>query len=132
MTNKFLLSCVLCIASYVCVAQQPLPAKVYQTMTDSTNSIDVVFYKDEGGSVSADGHNVQYFNSFFAKETADKTKAISAGSVMWLVNGREYLSGIFFLGDSTGYLVAKKDGKEYVNKITPIGFNFLNGGYKKR
>lgn len=101
-------------------------------MHDSTNSIDVVFYDQDGGSISADGKDVSFFNYFFSKEAAAKIKAKAGGSVMWLINGREFLSGTFYLSDSTGYLVTKKDDKEYVNKITPTGFNFLNGGYKRR
>lgn len=129
---KTILLAALCsLISLAGSAQSPMPAKVYQTMRDSSTSIDVVFYDEEGGSITADGKDVSFFNYFFSNEAAVRTKAKAGGSVMWLVKGREYLSGTFYLSDSTGYLVTKKDDKEYVNKITPTGFNFLNGGYKK-
>lgn len=129
--KTFLITALGLMISLTTYSQSSMPAKIYQTMVDSTTSIDVVFYDEDGGSISADGKDVSFFNYFFSKEASVKAKAKAGGSVMWLIKGREYLSGTFYLGDSTGYLVTKKDDKEYVNKITPTGFNFLNGGYKK-
>ena len=130
--KTLLTSIILSLISISAFSQSAMPEKIFQAMLDSTNSIDVVFYNEEGASISADGKDVSFFNFFFSKDAATKTKARAGGSVMWLINGREFLSGTFYLADSTGYLVTKKNDKEYVNKITPTGFNFLNGGYKRR
>lgn len=94
-------------------------------MRDSTTSMDVVMMQGKGGSLSLEGRNVQLFNSFFDYKTAPKTKAPQAGMIMWLINGREFLSGNFYLGDSTGFVVFQKDGKEYVNRINTQGNSFF-------
>ena len=100
------------LLSVLCFAQQQLPAKTYYTLRDSTTAMDVILMQGKGGSLSLEGRNVKLFNSFFENKTAVKTKAPQAGMIMWLMNGREFLSGNFYLGDSTGYVVFQKDGKE--------------------
>lgn len=113
------------------VKTQQLPLKHYITMHDSTNSIDVVFMTGKGGSLSIDGRNVQLFNSFFENIAAKKTGLPQAGNMMWQINGREFISGNFYLGDKTGYIVFTKDGKEYVNQISEQGNTFLKNQVKK-
>jgi hypothetical protein len=54
-----------------------------------------------------------------------------AGSIMWQINGREFISGHFYLGDSTGYVVFNKDGMEYVNLINGQGTSFFKAQLKK-
>jgi hypothetical protein len=107
-----------------------LPAHMFSTLTDSTTSMDVVLLIGEGGSISAEGPNVKFFNSFIDKETAAKTNARPAGTIMWLINGREFISGNYFLGDSTGYFVFQKDGKEYVNRMNTQGNSFFKSQIK--
>lgn len=111
-------------------AQQPLPAKVYYTMRDSSTSMDIVMKQGKGGSMSLDGRNVQLFANFLDGKTAPKTSAPIAGTVMWQINGREYISGDYFLGDSTGYMVFMRDGKEYVNRLNQQGNSFLKSQVK--
>lgn len=94
-------------------------------MRDSTTSMDVVMMQGKGGSLSLEGRNVKLFNGFFDYQTATKTKAPQAGMIMWLINGREFISGNFYLGDSTGFVVFQKDGKEYVNRINTQGNSFF-------
>ncbi len=110
---------------------QALPPRTYITLHDSTTSIDVVFLQGKVGSLSIDGRNVKLFNSFFENTTAQKTNVAQAGNIMWQINGKEFLSGGFFLGDSTGYVVIKKDGKEYVNQISGQGNSFFKNQTKK-
>ena len=131
MKNLFVLSCVLCLTSYVCFAQQPLPPKTYLTMRDSTTSMDIVMMQGKGGSMSLDGRNVKLFNNFFENKAAAKTNAPLAGNIMWQVNGREYISGSYYLGDSTGYVVFQKNGKEYVNLLNNQGNSFFKNQIKK-
>jgi len=50
---------------------------------------------------------------------------------MWQINGQEFLSGNFYLGDSTGYVVFTKNGKEYVNRINQQGNTFFKNQIKK-
>lgn len=111
-------------------AQQPLPAKVYYTLRDSTTSMDMVMMQGKGGSMSLDGRNVQLFGNFFENKTAPKTNAPLGGNIMWLINGREYISGNYYLGDSTGYVVFVKDGKEYVNRLNNQGNSFFKSQIK--
>jgi hypothetical protein len=113
------------LLSVLCFAQQQLPAKTYYTLRDSTTAMDVILMQGKGGSLSLEGRNVKLFNSFFENKTAVKTKAPQAGMIMWLMNGREFLSGNFYLGDSTGYVVFQKDGKEYVNLMNNAGNSFF-------
>ena len=117
------------------VAQQPkaqaLPMPLYLKMVDSTTSIDVVFMLDKGGSISVEGRNTKLFNSFFESVPAAKINKPQAGSVMWQVNGREFLSGAIYLGDSTGCVVINKNGKEYVNRINPQGNSFFKSQGRK-
>lgn len=117
--------------SVLCFAQQQLPAKTYYTMRDSTTSMDVILMQGKGGSLSLEGRNVQLFNSFFENKPAAKTTAQQAGMIMWLIKGREFLSGNFYLGDSTGYVVFTKDGKEYVNRMNNAGNSFFLNQLKK-
>ena len=79
-----------------------LPAKTYKALRDSTTSMDVIMMQGKGGSMSIEGKNVQLFNTFFEPVTANKTTAPQAGMIIWLMNGREFISGNYFLGDSTG------------------------------
>ncbi|MCS6933878.1 MAG: hypothetical protein NZM35_01835 [Chitinophagales bacterium] len=111
-------------------SQQPLPRSIYSTLRDSTNALDIVLLLGKGGSMSLEGRNVQLFNTFFDPVTAPKTKAPQAGTIMWLINGREFISGNFYLGDSTGYVVFKKEDKEYVNRINTQGNAFLKSQIK--
>ena len=122
--------CVFCLVSYMSFSQQALPAKLFLTMRDSTTSIDIVLLKGEGGSISAEGGNVFLFNSFIENKTAKKTNASPSGNMMWLINGREFISGNYFLGDSTGYAVFQKDGKEYVNRMNEQGNVFFKSQLK--
>ena len=116
-------------------AQQPktaaLPMPLYIRMQDSTTSIDVVFMQGKGGSISVEGRNSKLFNSFFESTTTPRLNGPQAGTMMWQINGREFLSGSFFLGDSTGCIVITKNGKEYVNRINEQGNTFFKGQIKK-
>ena len=100
-------------------------------MRDSTTSMDIVMMQGKGGSLSLDGRNVKLFNSFFENKVAAKIKAPLAGTIMWQKNGREFISGNYFLGDSTGCVVFTKDGKEYVNRLNVQGNSFFKGQIKQ-
>ena len=113
-------------------ATEALPLPLYIRMIDSTTSIDVVFMLDKGGSISVEGRNAKLFNSFFEREAAPKLNTPQAGSVMWEINGKEFLSGKFYLGDTTGCVVITKNGKEYVNRINSQGNHFFKGQGKKQ
>lgn len=99
-------------------------------MRDSTTAMDIVMYQGKGGSMSLDGRNVKLFNAFFENKTAQKQNMQAAGNIMWQINGREFISGNYFLGDSTGYIVFNKDGKEYVNRINSQGTQFFKSQIK--
>jgi|ERR1043165_1948662 hypothetical protein len=131
MKRLIVLSLFLVLGSRFCFAQQPLPPKTYQTMRDSTTSMDIVMMQGKGGSMSLDGRNVQLFSNFFENRTAQKTKAPLGGTIMWLKNGREYISGNYYLGDSTGYVVFQQNGKEYVNRLNVQGNSFFKGQIKQ-
>ena len=111
---------------------QALPMPYYLKMIDSTTSIDVVFMLGQGGSISVEGRNAKLFNSFFERETTPKLNTPQAGTLMWEINGKEFLSGSIYLGDSTGCLVVKKDGKEYVNRINAQGNSFFKSQGRKQ
>ena len=111
---------------------QALPMPYYLKMIDSTTSIDVVFMLGQGGSISVEGRNVKMFNSFIDWQNAPKLNTPQAGTMMWEINGREFLSGSFYLGDTTGCMVITKNGKEYVNKISPQGNTFLKSQGRKQ
>lgn len=102
-----------------------LPTKTFLTLRDSTTYVDVVYTVGKGSSLSMGDRNVKLFNSFFDYNTAKKTTAQQTGIVMWQINGREFLTGNFFLGDSTGYIVFNVNGTEYVNLINANGNSFL-------
>jgi hypothetical protein len=110
---------------------KPLPGPLYATMRDSSTSIDIVFLQGASRSISIDGKNVHLFNSFFENAPALKNNNAQVGMIMWQVHGKEFLSGNFFLGDSTGYVVINKDGKEYVNKINAQGNSFFKEQVKQ-
>ena len=123
--------CVVLLPAFAQVKTQPLPLKVYNTLRDSTTSMDVVIMQGKGGSLSLEGRNVKLFNSFFENKPSVKTNAPLAGNIMWQINGREYLSGSYFLGDSTGYVVFKKDNHEYVNLLNAQGNSFFKSQIKQ-
>ncbi len=104
---------------------EPLPLKTYLALRDSTTSLDIVFLKGEGGSLSVEGENAHIFNFFFENIPAVKSSALPDGNIMWLREGREFISGNYFLGDSTGCVVFQKDGQEYTNRIGVEGNAFL-------
>ena len=125
------LSIVCCVLSIVCFSQQPLPLKSFLTLRDSTTSMDVVMMIGKGGSLSLDGRNVKLFNGFFETKTTAKKTVPQAGMIMWQINGREFLSGNYYLStDSSGYIVFAKDGKEYINRMTKDGAKFFKGQIK--
>ncbi len=111
-------------------AQTALPAKTFAALRDSATSMDVIMMLGKGGSMSIEGRNVSLFSNFFDNKTAPKTKAPQAGMIMWQRNGREFLSGNYYLGDSTGYILFHKDGKEYVNRINAQGNQFFKSQIK--
>ena len=104
---------------------------MYAIMRDSTTSIDVVFLQGKGESISLDGKNVHLFNSFFENSPAQKGDSAQAAMIMWQINGKEYLSGKMYLGETTGYVVISKNGKEYVNQISEQGNSFFKSQIKK-
>ena len=110
---------------------QALSLKSFITLRDSTTSMDIVKILGKGGSMSLEGRNVKLFNAFFESKTAVKTDAPQAGNIMWLINGREFISGNYYLGDSTGYIVFKQGEKEYVNRINNQGNTFFKGQIKE-
>lgn len=130
MKHSYLLLIGLFIALTGFAQNKPLPAKTFVTLRDSTTSMNVVMMQGKGGSLSLEGRNVRLFNGFFENKTSDKFKAPQAGNIMWLINGREFISGNYFLGDSTGYIIFTRDGKEYVNAITPSGTSFFKSQVK--
>ena len=93
--------------------------------------MDVVMMLGKGGSLSLDGRNVKLFNSFFEQKSATKTATQQAGMIMWQINGREFISGYYYLLDSSGYIVFNKDGKEYVNRMTKDGASFFKSQVKE-
>lgn len=123
-------ACNLCWAQKTGV-NQPLPPPMYAIMRDSTTSIDVVFLQGKGESISLDGKNVHLFNSFFENQPAPKGDSAQAAMIMWQINGKEYLSGKMYLGETTGYVVISKNGKEYVNLISEQGNSFFRSQIKK-
>src|SRR5688572_14607100 len=120
-----------CILSLSAVAQSdttmpaPLPVKLYVAMRDTANALDIIFNIGKGSSVSFDGHNVQMFTAFIDNAPARRDILNPAGVIMWQIDGKELLSGKFYLGDTTGYVVFFKDGREYVNLINKNGNTFL-------
>lgn len=114
-----------------CFSQQPLPLKNFITLRDSTTSMDVVMMIGKGGSLSLDGRNAKLFNGFFEPKTTSKKTVAQAGMIMWQINGREFLSGNYYLSDSSGYIVFNKDGKEYVNRMTKDGAGFFKSQIKQ-
>lgn len=109
----------------------PLPAKSYKVLHDSTTSMDIVMMQGKGGSISLEGKNVRLFNSYFFNTPAVKNNSAQAGMIMWQINGREYASGNYFLGDSTGYVIINKDGKEYGLTISKEGNSFFKSQVKQ-
>jgi hypothetical protein len=132
---KFFVSVLLVIGLINASAQksitQPLPMPYYVRMLDSTTSIDVVFMLGQGGSISVEGRNTKLFNSFFENVTTPKLNTPQAGTMMWQINGKEFLNGSFYLGDSTGCMVITKNGKEYINRINQQGNAFLKSQGRK-
>lgn len=127
----FILSCCLGASAQKVSALQPLPLPMYLIMRDSTTSIDVVFLQGKGESISLDGKNVHLFNSFFENAAAPKGDSAQAAMIMWQINGKEYLSGKMYLGETTGYVVINANGKEYVNLISEQGNSFFKSQIKK-
>lgn len=126
-TSTWVLALIM-ISAQQAVTKQPhqaLPIRTYAALRDSTTTMDITLMQGKGGSLSLDGKNVRMFGSFFENKTAAKTNVPQAGMVMWLRDGREFLTGNFYLGDSTGYIVFKHNGKEYVNSINNQGNSFF-------
>lgn len=129
------------ILSCVTMAQQPqrgslppvrktsaLPMRVYNTMRDSCNYLDIVFITGKGGSMSLDNpRSIRGFTSFVTTQPAQKVaNAPLDGTLMWQINGKAYQTGnLYFRGDSAAYITFERDGKEYVNSLTPDGAGFL-------
>jgi hypothetical protein len=111
-------------------SQELLPPKTYSALRDSTTSLDIVIMQGKGGSLSIEGRNLQVFNSFFENKTAVRQNFKAAGNMMWLTNGREFISGNYFLGDTTGYIIFKKEEKEYIHLINAQGNSFLKSQIK--
>jgi hypothetical protein len=102
-----------------------LSAKMYYTLRDSTTQADVVFNFPATTSLSLEGRNVKMFNSFLDVQTAKDTLKKADGFVMWLINGREFIMGDFYLGEQESYLRFKKDTVVYVNRLTEQGASFF-------
>ena len=129
------------IFSIAAIAQQPqkqvqptvkkpaaLPLRVYYTMRDSCNYLDIVFITGKGGSMSLDNvRSIRGFTSFVTTQPAQKRpNAPLDGTLMWQINGKSYQTGsLFFNSDSSAYMTFERDGKEYVNALTPDGAGFL-------
>ena len=71
--------------------------------------------------------SIRGFTSFVTTRSAVKTpNAPLDGTLMWQIDGRSYQTGnLYFRGDSAGYVTFERDGKEYVNALTPDGAGFL-------
>ena len=107
------------------VHDNSLPPNLYKTLHDSCNMIDLVY--NVGGSMSLNGRNVQLFSSFVEQKGTKKDETLpKEGFIMWQINGREFITGdMYFSSDSTGYLLFKKDDKEYINTLNKQGAVFL-------
>jgi hypothetical protein len=110
---------------------EALPQSLFVILRDSTTSVDIVLMKGKGGSLSMEGANVQVFSQFFEDAPAAKIPGPRGGTVMWEINGREFVSGDFYIGDSTGCIVMTKDGHEYVNRISETGNSFFRDQLNK-
>jgi len=115
----------LCSAAVAQTNKGALPAKMFYTLRDSTTQADVVYNFPATTSLSLEGRNVKMFNSLLDVKTAKDTLKKADGFVMWLINGREYIMGDFFLGEKESYLRFKKDTLVYVNKLTDQGTSFF-------
>jgi hypothetical protein len=102
-----------------------LPPKWYNFLSDSTTQADIVYHSPATNSLSIEGRNVRMFNTFLENRTAADTLPKADGFIMWLINGREFLTGYFFLGNQESYVRFKKDTIVFVNKLTEQGANFL-------
>ena len=77
--------------------------------------------------MSLEGRNVIMFSTFVAPQSiASKKEVEKTGFIMWQKNGREFITGdIYLQSDTAGYLVFKKDEKEYINQLSTQGATFL-------
>jgi hypothetical protein len=104
---------------------QLLPPETFITLRDTTSYVDVVFHAPATNSLSLQERNVKMFNTFIEYKTAAQSNINPAGFMMWLINGKEFLSGDFYLADTVAYIVFKKNGAEFVHRFTPQGKEFL-------
>ena len=102
-----------------------LPVQLFNTLRDSTTQADVVYHFPATTSLSLEGRNVKMFNTLIDVETTRDTLKKPDGFVMWLINGREFISADFFLSETSGYLRFKKDSLVFVNKLTQQGASFF-------
>jgi len=128
--KKLLFFSFLIVASLATHAQQLSP-KMYLALRDSTDGVDVVFLQGKGGSMNVEGPNTRFFNSFIDYDAASKPNTQQAASVMWVKQGREFISGSLYLGDSTGCVIFQKDGKEYYHRLNNGGNNFIKQAIKQ-
>ncbi len=120
--NTFVLS--ICLLPAVSNSQS-LPAQMFLTLRDSTTQADVVFHYPATTSLSLEGRNVKMLNSLIDTKTAADTLKKPDGFVMWLINGREFVTGDFFLNERESYFRFKKDTMVFVNRLTEQGANFF-------
>ncbi|MCS6819810.1 MAG: hypothetical protein NZ522_07640 [Chitinophagales bacterium] len=125
MHNKFLSIILFVFFITIIKAQNSLPLNLYKILKDSTTQVDIVYHYPASNSLSIEGQNVRIFNNFIESRTAIDSISKPDGFIMWLINGREFITGNFYLGGRIGYIKFKIDGNTFINKLSTSGSQFL-------
>jgi hypothetical protein len=115
----------LCIAMQAQSAEKPLPISTYMTMTLASTSADIVLLQGNGGSVAVDKDNIGLLKDFIEANVATKINVPQTATLMCLIDGREYISGSIYVGDTNGAVVFNIGGHEYVNELNEKGTRFF-------
>lgn len=111
----------------------PISADQYKVLFENANFIDVLFYGNAVGSMSAsDQASVRNFMSYISPTAPTKTKGCKAnGRFIFQNSGEIILEADFYVENDCAFFKIFMDGGEFYNAIKPEGIGQLQGFVKQ-
>lgn len=107
-----------------------LPKAVLDSIQLRADYADVIYYPPATATLSMEGPNVKFLNQFLGKPLPNPPAAKADGFVMWLIQGKEFLKGDFYLQTKPPYWLFEWEGKKISHEMTESGKTFLQQYFK--
>lgn len=103
----------------------PLPVSIYNVLKQKGTGIEVTMYNSSKTFALPKNTGTNYFLSFIEGKSTTKFNKRHTAYVMILVNDDFYMDAEVSISNTSSYIIFKKDGVKYYNKLNQKGIDFF-------